>query len=217
MYSQSFVLRSVSRLRQTSAPRLALDSILDSGQDLRTSVDMLSIEELEVVFSNHTITSASKEVTWLRRDVLLFTNSIGIKANELHFLYVGLALTLPLPSKTNLNLPFFPGTLPGLHSVPNVPSDIATDSKFELRNRLIGIYDKGDAGSSFETEQQIVNAVTGEVYTTTRTMEFISRQGNWGGLRGPKSPSYAPERAPDATHVVQTTENTVFFYRLNGD
>lgn len=41
MYSQSFVLRSVSRLRQTSAPRLALDSILDSGQDLRTSVDML--------------------------------------------------------------------------------------------------------------------------------------------------------------------------------
>lgn len=28
------------------------------------------------------------EVSWLKRDVLLFANSIGCKADELHFLYV---------------------------------------------------------------------------------------------------------------------------------
>jgi peroxisomal enoyl-CoA hydratase 2 len=30
----------------------------------------------------------AKEVSWLKRDVLLFANSIGIKADELHFLFV---------------------------------------------------------------------------------------------------------------------------------
>lgn len=55
---------------------------------------------------------------------------------------------------------------------------------FELRNKVIGIYDKGNVGSSFETEQQIVDAGTGEVYATTRSMNFIPGQGNWGGPRG---------------------------------
>lgn len=30
----------------------------------------------------------TQEVSWQKRDVLLFANSIGIKADELHFLYV---------------------------------------------------------------------------------------------------------------------------------
>lgn len=30
------------------------------------------------------------EVSWLKRDVLLFANSIGCKADELQFLYVGI-------------------------------------------------------------------------------------------------------------------------------
>jgi hypothetical protein len=30
----------------------------------------------------------AQEVSWQKRDVLLFANSIGIKADELHFLYV---------------------------------------------------------------------------------------------------------------------------------
>ena len=30
----------------------------------------------------------AKAVSWQKRDVLLFANSIGVKANELHFLYV---------------------------------------------------------------------------------------------------------------------------------
>jgi hypothetical protein len=34
----------------------------------------------------------AKAVSWQKRDVLLFANSIGIKADELHFLYVRLLL-----------------------------------------------------------------------------------------------------------------------------
>jgi hypothetical protein len=30
----------------------------------------------------------TEEVSWLKRDVLLFANSIGCTADELHFLYV---------------------------------------------------------------------------------------------------------------------------------
>jgi hypothetical protein len=30
----------------------------------------------------------AKEVSWTKRDALLFANSIGATANELHFLYV---------------------------------------------------------------------------------------------------------------------------------
>lgn len=33
------------------------------------------------------------EVAWLKRDVLLFANSIGCTADELHFLFVGLDFT----------------------------------------------------------------------------------------------------------------------------
>lgn len=29
------------------------------------------------------------EVSWLKRDVLLFANTVGATADELHFLYVG--------------------------------------------------------------------------------------------------------------------------------
>jgi hypothetical protein len=32
----------------------------------------------------------AQEVSWQKRDVLLFANSIGAKADELHFLYVRL-------------------------------------------------------------------------------------------------------------------------------
>lgn len=30
----------------------------------------------------------SNDVAWLKRDLLLFANSIGVKSDELHFIYV---------------------------------------------------------------------------------------------------------------------------------
>lgn len=114
----------------------------------------------------------------------------------------------------------------------------STGVKFELRNKVIGVFDKGKAGSAIETEQQIVNTGTDEVYTTTCTVSFVPEQGNWGGprgkspifsgelrengntdvrmthIQGPPTPIYLPpDRTPDATHEVQTTNTTVFLYR----
>lgn len=41
--------------------------------------------------------SAPVEVSWLKRDVLLFAASIGATADELHFLYVRPIHSTPVP------------------------------------------------------------------------------------------------------------------------
>lgn len=56
--------------------------------------------------------------------------------------------------------------------------------KFELRNKVIGIYDKGKAGTVVESEQSILDAQNGEVYTQVITNSFLVGQGNWGGPKG---------------------------------
>jgi hypothetical protein len=54
-----------------------------------------------------------QEVSWQKRDVLLFANSIGIKADELHFLYVSFMAISP-----NRRSDWCLGTSPELRSVP---------------------------------------------------------------------------------------------------
>ncbi|KAF7518129.1 hypothetical protein PCG10_000617 [Penicillium crustosum] len=152
----------------------------------------------------------SQEVSWLRRDVLLFANSIGVPAADLHFLYElhprfmvfpTYPLLLPFKLTDQEVVEFYnrnaTNTIPG---APDLDLRYAVDgqreltiykplptastgSKFELQNKVIGIYDKGSAGSAFDTEQTIVDSVTGEVYTTTRSVSFVPKQGNWGGPR----------------------------------
>lgn len=55
---------------------------------------------------------------------------------------------------------------------------------FELRNKVIGVYDKGKSGSVVHTEQSIVDKKTGEVYSKAVGMAFFVGQGNWGGPKG---------------------------------
>lgn len=57
----------------------------------------------------------SQEVAWLKRDVLLFANSIGCTADELHFLYVSPHQRLKASSNAR------PGTPPRLRCVPYLP------------------------------------------------------------------------------------------------
>lgn len=56
--------------------------------------------------------------------------------------------------------------------------------KFELRNKVIGVYDKGKPGTVMETEQSIVDKETGEVYSKILSSSFYVGQGNWGGPKG---------------------------------
>lgn len=60
---------------------------------------------------------------------------------------------------------------------------------FELRNKVIGVYDKGKPGTVIETEQTIVDKETGEIYSRTVSSGFFVGQGNWGGPKGRASKS----------------------------
>ncbi|KAK6193128.1 hypothetical protein LQW54_012780 [Pestalotiopsis sp. IQ-011] len=186
------------------------------------------------------------EATWLKRDVLLFANSIGCTHEELHFLYelddnFAVFPTYPiiLPFKTNTQevIDFYAAQkavkIPG---VPDFDSTRVVDGqrliqflkplptssegkKFEIRNKVVGVYDKGRPGSVVETQTDLVEVSTGEVYTRAIGSAFFVAQGNWGGPKGPATQNFPPPKGknPDATFEDQTTQQTALLYRLNGD
>lgn len=86
---------------------------------------------------------------------------------------------------------------------------------FELRAKVIGVYDKGKAGSVVETEQQIVEKATGEVYTQIVGSAFYVGQGNWGGPKGPVTETFPlpQDKKPDAVISYQTTPESALLYR----
>lgn len=84
---------------------------------------------------------------------------------------------------------------------------------------MLGIYDKGKPGTVMETQNDLVDAETGELYARMTNSGFFVGQGNWGGPKGPKSPSYNPPegKKPDATHEQVISPEQAHLYRLNGD
>lgn len=91
--------------------------------------------------------------------------------------------------------------------------------KFEVRTKVVGVYDKGKPGSVLETQQDLVDASTGEVYTRATGSAFFVGQGGWGGPKGPATQNFPPPKgkAPDVTFSDLTTKETALLYRLNGD
>lgn len=55
--------------------------------------------------------------------------------------------------------------------------------EFELKSRVIGVYDKGKAGSVVETETTLAEK-GGDDYAKTVGSAFFVGQGNWGGPKG---------------------------------
>ncbi|KAI1190075.1 Thioesterase/thiol ester dehydrase-isomerase [Nemania serpens] len=179
------------------------------------------------------------EVSWLKRDVLLFANSIGCTADELHFLYVCASHNSPSPFKNNQKevVDFYASQK--AIKIPGVPEfdarrvvdgqrliqflkPLPTTSegkKFEIRSKVLGVYDKGRPGTVVETQNDLVDAGTGEVYTRAIGSGFYVGQGNWGGPKGPATENFPPPKgkAPDVEFENQTTEQTPILYRLNGD
>lgn len=54
---------------------------------------------------------------------------------------------------------------------------------FELQTKVLGVYDKGKAGSVVETETLLAER-GGRVYTRAVGSSFFIGQGNWGGPKG---------------------------------
>jgi hypothetical protein len=56
--------------------------------------------------------------------------------------------------------------------------------KFEMRSKVLGVYDKGKPGTVVEQEQTLVDKETGEIYTRAVGSSFYVGQGGWGGPKG---------------------------------
>jgi len=186
------------------------------------------------------------EVAWMKRDALLFANSIGCTADELHFLYElhpdfavfpTYPVILPFKGTTQEVIDFYAAQratpIPGVPKfdptrvvdgqrlmtfLKPLPSTSA-GKKFEVRAKVNGVYDKGKAGTVVETQQDLVDAGTGEVYARAVGSAFFVGQGNWGGPKGPATENFPPPsgKKPDAASSFQTTQETALLYRLNGD
>lgn len=89
--------------------------------------------------------------------------------------------------------------------------------KFELRSKVLGVYDKGKPGTVVETEQLLVDKETDEVYTRAVGSGFFVGQGGWGGPKGPATVNFPPpkgrESSPDKVYEVQLTLDSGHLYR----
>jgi peroxisomal enoyl-CoA hydratase 2 len=186
------------------------------------------------------------EVSWLKRDVLLFANTVGCTADELHFLYElhpnfavfpTYPIILPFKGNTQEVIDFYaaqkavkiPGVpefdyrrvVDGQRKIEFLKPLPATSEgrKFENRQKVIGVYDKGRPGSVLETESVLIDASSGEVYCRILTSSFFVAQGNWGGPKGPATENFPPPKGkkPDVVLEHQTTAQSAHLYRLNGD
>jgi hypothetical protein len=62
--------------------------------------------------------------------------------------------------------------------------------KFEIRSKVLGVYDKGKPGTVVETEQCLVDDMeSGETYSRAVGSGFYVGQGGWGGPKGKLSSS----------------------------
>lgn len=55
--------------------------------------------------------------------------------------------------------------------------------QFELRSKVVGVYDKGKAGTVVETETTLAEK-GGDIYTKAVGSAFFVGQGSWGGPKG---------------------------------
>ncbi|KAI1660199.1 Thioesterase/thiol ester dehydrase-isomerase [Daldinia decipiens] len=186
------------------------------------------------------------EVSWTKRDVLLFANTIGCTSDELHFLYEldpnfsvfpTYPVILPFKKTQQEVIDFYASEkevkIPG---VPDFDARRVVDGqrlvqflkplpttsagrKFEIRSKVLGVYDKGRPGSVVDIQQDLVDVETGEVYTRAIGSSFYVAQGNWGGPKGPATENFPPpkDKKPDVEFENQTNAQTPLLYRLNGD
>ncbi|KAF3313118.1 hypothetical protein TWF173_006291 [Orbilia oligospora] len=161
------------------------------------------------------------EVSWLKRDLLLFANSIGCKADELHFLYElhpsfaafpTYPIILPFKHTDKDVIDFYARSnaipIPG---IPKLDSKRVVDGErkiefrrklpldsvgrqFFIKSKVLGVYDKGKPGTVVETELLLVEKVGSKEVIFTRAVGsgFYVGQGGWGGPKGPKAVNFPP-------------------------
>ncbi|KAI9281706.1 HotDog domain-containing protein [Umbelopsis sp. AD052] len=185
--------------------------------------------------------SAPEKVSFNRRDLLLYALAVGVKEDELQYLYeldpnfTGLPfypIVLPLKgSGSDINsykerssgaptpgIPPFDGNklVHGEQTLEVINPIPTNGGDFIVQKKLTGVYDKG-SGMVLESTATMTDA-SGKVYTKMVSKAFVRGYGGWNGPKGPKPVSRAPpKRNPDAVDTFKTGANQALLYRLSGD
>ncbi|KAF9429027.1 hypothetical protein BGZ76_001954 [Entomortierella beljakovae] len=183
-------------------------------------------------------------VVFTSRDLILYAISIGVKQEELNFLYEmspnfaafpTYPLVLGLKKNTHGISPYGSGdeAIPGVpHYDPNklvhgdqslqVLRPLPLGGEFELLTTVTGVYDKGK-GMVIERTTVMVDPKEPEAsrkpYVSMKGSAYVRGYGGWNGPKGPQQEAFDPpkDKAPDATYEDKTDEALAILYRLSGD
>ncbi|KAF9322010.1 hypothetical protein BG003_008200 [Podila horticola] len=182
-----------------------------------------------------------QRVLYNSRDLMLYAISIGVKQDELKFLYenepdFAAFPTYPLVlglKKDNVGVSVYSG---GGEDVPGIPAfdpntlvhgdqsleihrPLPLGGAFELHTTVTGVYDKGKGMVIERTVQMVDPKDPTRPYSSMKGSAFVRGAGGWGGPKGPKQDSYEPpkDKAPDAVYEDKTTDDLAILYRLSGD
>ncbi|KAI9248092.1 HotDog domain-containing protein [Sporodiniella umbellata] len=176
-----------------------------------------------------------------QRDFLIYALGVGVKEDELKYLYELNKDFAPLPTyplvlmlrKDDYNVNLFKdrangkGNLPGMP--PFDPNKIVhgeqslevirpfpkEGGEFQAHKTCTGVFDKG-SGMVIETTLDLYSGKTH--YCRMISKSFVRGYGGWNGPKGPKATTYTPpSRAPDAVELFATQINQAILYRLSGD
>ncbi|KAG0309934.1 hypothetical protein BGZ98_000022 [Dissophora globulifera] len=183
------------------------------------------------------------KVVYNSRDLLLYSLSIGVHSDELHFLYENHPEFAAFPTyplvlsfkRDNVSVSVYDTA--GYQNIPGIP-DFNYDSlvhgeqsleihrplpveggSFELLGEVTGVFDKG-SGMLIRRSMQLVRPGDNKPFVTMKASAFIIGAGGFGGPKETaKPPSFAPpkDRAPDHAVEDKITEDQAILYRLSGD
>ncbi|MEO7556757.1 MAG: MaoC/PaaZ C-terminal domain-containing protein [Acidimicrobiales bacterium] len=175
------------------------------------------------------IVSEPSEHTWTSKDALTYALGVGAGTDDLAFTTentsgvtqqalptMGVVLGTPGPGvwdalgEVNWTMLVHAEQAITLHQPLPVEGTVRTVGT------LVGVYDKG-SGALVVTENESVDASTGEPLFTNRTSAFIRGEGGWGGDRGPSVKRAPPDRPADEEVTLQTGDDQALLYRLSGD
>ncbi|MGW4595849.1 MaoC/PaaZ C-terminal domain-containing protein [Streptomyces sp. NPDC004457] len=174
----------------------------------------------------------SGEISWTRKDVLLYHLGIGagVPATDPDELRYTLESRLHvLPGFATVAGAGSPGVISGL-SMPGVDVDLArvlhggqaltlhrpipVEGTATATGRITAVYDKGTA-AVLVMRTEVADA-DGPLWTSDAQI-FVRGEGGWGGDRGPSARTAPPAGRPDRVVERRLREDQALLYRLSGD
>ncbi|KAI7863650.1 HotDog domain-containing protein [Spinellus fusiger] len=184
-----------------------------------------------------------EKVTCNRRDFLLYALSVGVKEDELRYLFEDDRNFGPLPTYplvlslkgNSSDITVFTERIVSGGQIPGMPAyDFnkivhgeqslevinvwpVEGGDFNIKQTCTGVYDKG-SGMVIETTYDIYGEKNNLHYARLVSKSFVRGYGGWNGPKGPKAMTYnPPKRVPDAIETFSTAPNQALLYRLSGD